>query len=287
MLTIIICSIKPTLAATLNKNIADTIGDIEYEFCCINNQNTGKGICQVYNEAAKKAKGDILCFVHEDVAFRTNEWGNLIQQIFEEVENPGVIGVAGSTLISKTPAGWYNFYLKDENRFYLYQRGVDNNPEATFLNINPKNEKLSRVVAVDGVLMFVKKEVWKEFRFDNINFKEFHYYDIDFSVRVAEKYNNYILYSMLIEHLSFGNINKSWAQNALIFDRLWKSKLPIFINRIDKTSLLKEEKSKLIFLISNLIKYKFPFTQKIRIIGRFLKISPLLVFKYFIKIFIK
>jgi hypothetical protein len=190
-------------------------------------------------------------------------------------------------MLSKTPAGWFNFHLQDENRFYLYQRGVNGNPEPTFLNVNPKNEKLSRTIVVDGVLMLVKKSVWEEVRFDEDNFKEFHFYDIDFSLRVAEKYNNYITYELLIEHMSFGDINKSWVNNVLIFERLWKEKLPLYLYSVRSADLNKEEKRKLIFLISNLIKYQYSFGSKLKVIKKFLKLNPLLFIKYMLKSLLK
>lgn len=259
LITIIVCSICPDLQGKIKGNIKETIGLFHWEFICIDNRNTNKGICQVYNEAAEKAKGEILCFVHEDVEFKTKNWGKIIYEIFKEADNPGIIGVAGSTIISKTPAGWYNFYLKNENRFYLYQRGVDNNPGDIFLNINPLNEKLSKVLAVDGVLMFVKRKVWEEFRFDGTNFNEFHYYDIDFSARISEKYINYVSYNFLIEHYSIGNLNKSWIKNALIFEKKWGFKLPLILDFIDPLELQKEEKRKLIHLLSNMVKFKYSF----------------------------
>lgn len=283
MISIITCSIIPEFADNLSNNISNTIGDSKFEFILTDNRKTGKGICQVYNEAAEKAQGEILCFVHEDVEFKTKNWGVIIQKIVKEAENPGVIGVAGSTLISKTPAGWYNFHLKDENRFYLYQRGVDNNPEAIFLNINPRNEKISKVLAVDGVLMFVKKEVWKEYRFDQINFREFHYYDIDFSARIAEKYNNYISYNILIEHFSTGNINKSWIKNTLIFENKWRNHLPIKDIHLDPDEIKKEEAVKLIHLLSNMVKFKYSLADFYKYNLRFLRTNPIHAIKFALK----
>jgi hypothetical protein len=240
----------------------------------------------VYNEAAEQAEGEILCFVHEDIEFKTQDWGKNILKIFAESRNIGIVGVAGSTLISKTPAGWYNFYLKDENRFYLWQHGVDNNKDITFVNINPKNEKLSRVIAVDGVIMFVRRSVWQEFQFDEDNFKEFHYYDIDFSARVAQQYNNYISYDILIEHNSFGNINESWTNNALIFDRKWKDQLPLSLSKIQKVEMLKEEELKLIHLLSNMLKQEFSFSIYMTYVYRLFLIHPVLGLKFCLKRFI-
>ena len=286
MISFIVCSIKIDVAKILHQNILESIGNIQFEWICVDNRNTDKGICQVYNEAAEQAQGEILCFVHEDIEFKKQDWGKNILRIFAEKRNAGIVGVAGSTLISKTPAGWYNFYLENENRFYLCQHEFDNSHKMTFLNINPNYEKLSRVIAVDGVIMFVRKSVWQESRFDEENFKEFHFYDIDFSARIASKYENFISYDILIEHHSFGNINKSWTKNAVIFDKKLKKQLPLSISKIDSSEMNKEEEKKLIHLLSNMIKYKISTGTYLRYVYRILKINPILGIKYVIKAFL-
>ncbi|MFX4377337.1 glycosyltransferase, partial [Acinetobacter baumannii] len=60
-------------------------------------------ICSAYNEGAEKAKYDNLCFVHEDVVFRTNNWGQIA---LTEVKKFDLLGVAGSNYKSKAISGW-------------------------------------------------------------------------------------------------------------------------------------------------------------------------------------
>ena len=79
MFSIIVCSIRPNEAERLRKNIEETIG-VPFEFLAYDNRGTGKGICQVYNECAEKAQYPYLCFVHEDIEFTTNKWGEKIAE---------------------------------------------------------------------------------------------------------------------------------------------------------------------------------------------------------------
>ncbi len=283
MLSIITCSIDPASAISLKNNIKETIGLNNWEFLCIDNRNTNKGICTVYNEAAEKANGEILGFVHEDIAFKTKNWGAIIQNILKTSSNPGIVGVAGSTVISKTPAGWHNFYLKNENRLHIYQSDKASDKSFSFLNLNPNNENLSQVIAIDGVLMFVKKEIWKEFRFDDTNFKEFHYYDIDFSTRIARKYNNYVSYHVLIEHLSSGDLNKSWIKNTLIFEQKYKNHLPLALKNIPVSEHRKEDEQKLIHLLSNMVRFKYSFNVFLKYTLRLFSKNPVKALKLFIK----
>ena len=105
MFSIIVCSIRPAEAEALRQNIAATIGDVPFEFIAYDNRGTGKGIAEVYNECASRAKYDLLCFAHEDIEFRSEGWGRDIASKLEE-QGTGVIGFAGSTYKSAYPTGW-------------------------------------------------------------------------------------------------------------------------------------------------------------------------------------
>src|SRR5690349_17422997 len=93
MISILVCSVKPGLYQQLAVNIEETIG-IDYELLCFDNRKANKGICEVYNLLAAKAKYNLLLFVHEDVLFKTNNWGQILSRIFFENEI-GVVGIAG------------------------------------------------------------------------------------------------------------------------------------------------------------------------------------------------
>jgi len=272
MLTFICCSLNDQLAFMLRKNIAQTIGNIEWEWCYIDNLRNNKGICQVYNQAAANANGDILCFVHEDVFFKTSGWGENLELAFKETEKPGIIGIAGSRLIISPQAGWYNFTNPDLNRYNViqnYQNGTKKK-----LYINPEKEKNSKVLLVDGVLMCMKKETWAEFPFNEQLLDGFHFYDIDISMRVSLKYNNYVTYAFEIEHLSEGSINNNWVKSFMLFDKGNKVKT-ICLDRISKSDIINEKKFKLIHLIENFIKYDHPFSLFWEYLIRLLLIDPI------------
>ena len=95
MISIIVCSINPDAAEKLKRNIAATIGNMEYEVIVFDNRTSGYGICKVYNSCAEKSRYDFLCFLHEDVQFDTIAWGEKIVRTLSEPEC-GAIGFAGS-----------------------------------------------------------------------------------------------------------------------------------------------------------------------------------------------
>jgi hypothetical protein len=55
----------------------------------------------------------------------------------------------------------------------------------------------------------IKKENYTHIRF-NEELKGFHGYDLDFSLRVAKKFQNYVIDDILIQHFSQGNRDKKW-----------------------------------------------------------------------------
>ena len=95
MLSIITCSIKPEQLKAFKKNIETTIG-IPFELIAFDNRVLQYGLCKVYNECARQAKYDFLCFAHEDISFQTYDWGKII---ISELSKPdcGVIGFAGAS----------------------------------------------------------------------------------------------------------------------------------------------------------------------------------------------
>ena len=64
MISVIICSVKPSQVSRLEKNIAETIGNVEYEVIAFDNRNTHYGLCEIYNLCAEKSRYDNLCFAH-------------------------------------------------------------------------------------------------------------------------------------------------------------------------------------------------------------------------------
>ena len=74
MISVIISSAKKELVTQVTKNITDTIA-VEFEIIAFDNSNGEKGICEIYNQGIKKARYDVLCFMHEDIAMITPGWG--------------------------------------------------------------------------------------------------------------------------------------------------------------------------------------------------------------------
>lgn len=223
MFSFVVCSIHPQRAEALRRNLEATVG-VPFELIVKDNRGTGKGICQVYNEAAAEARFDLLGFLHEDIAFRTPDWGGIIAA---QLRQPGcgAIGFAGSSVKSRALSGWAVRPGVCEN----YAQPDRKHPEVVH-RFRTENEPRNFVPAVclDGLCLFVRREVWSEIRFDERTFRGFHAYDLDFTTAVARRYRNYVCMNILVEHFSTGAYSRSWVRETMLYHDKWRDSLPMF-----------------------------------------------------------
>jgi len=226
MISIIICSRNKDISQNLKDNIADTIG-IEYELLVIDNSKNKHSIFSAYNEGVRRAQYPYLCFMHEDILFHTQDWGQTIKRHFED-ETIGLIGFAGTNYLPKVPTYWFTSPFISE-----YNLTNDGGKSIECFHSDFFHEKtIVDVVACDGFCMFIRKELFNEILFDEKTFTGFHYYDMDICMQVlAIKYRVCVCKDVLIEH--FWSENKVKAgMNYFIFNQdlffnKWKSYFPI------------------------------------------------------------
>ena len=88
MISMIVCSVDPAKLEKFCENVLMTVG-CPCEFVVHDNRETGYGITHVYNLCAAKAKGEYLCFAHEDIFFRTPDWGERIVSLLQRPATGG------------------------------------------------------------------------------------------------------------------------------------------------------------------------------------------------------
>lgn len=213
MISIVICSVQPERLQAVAANIASTIG-VEHELIAIDNRIEGRGLCEVYNEGASRASYDFICFVHEDVEFLSEGWGVRALAHFTADADLGLVGLAGSRYKAKVPSGWHCGDKRDICINILH----GSSREAAVAGFC-KPEALADassipVVAIDGVWMLVRRSVWSAVRFDEAR-KGFHFYDVDFSLRVSQAAKVAVIYDVDLLHFSLGSFGEAWASKAL------------------------------------------------------------------------
>ena len=206
MLSIIISTYKSQNFTAIKKNINVTIGETKYEVIKIFNPGE-MDLSIAYNKGAALAKFENLLFLHDDVQIFTKDWGRILINTLK-LEDSGVVGLAGGNKKFKLPTG--------------HDLGIEKY-KFVFVSHSEKEEirKKSitepvKVKTLDGVFLALRKERWQQFKF-NEEIDGFHFYDLDISLRVSEKYQNYIIPNIFLHHFSMGNFNNDWIKASLRF----------------------------------------------------------------------
>jgi len=227
MLSIIICHQNIELLNAIKKSIKATIG-VPYELVIIDNTNNHHSIFSAYNEGVKKANYDIVCFVHEDILFYTDNWGEKVLKHFDDPQ-VGMIGVLGGMVQSVIPsAWWFNNYFAKSARNLLMKNTKKRDEKLFHYYSNPFSDvDKTEVVVVDGLWFCIRKSLFNKISFDEKTFKGFHLYDADISMQVLQHAKNYVVYDILIEHLWSGTISKDYYMDLCKFANKWQRFLPI------------------------------------------------------------
>lgn len=223
MISIIICSRKTTISQELSINIAETIGSA-YELIVIDNSENEYSIFEAYNLGIERSIGTYICFIHDDVLFHTEGWGNVIASIFQLDEKIGLIGVAGAKVKTKMPSAWWDC-SENKQVINILQHHIDKDKEIMLSGFeqNPNVE----VVVIDGVFMAMRKDNRILF---HTKMEGFHAYDLNISFEY-KKYGYEIIVTnkFLLEHYSSGVIDENWIQATNKIHDLYQKELPFFV----------------------------------------------------------
>ncbi len=240
MISILICSINEVLKRNLIKNIKETIGTA-FEILIHDNIANKKSISSVYNQLKEKANGDFICFLHEDVIFNTKNWGVKIIDAINSDASIGMIGIAGSKYKSRIPSSWGCINKKHLVLHYIQGQKYYEGKKVTPIYENDTNPA-TNVVCIDGVLMFITKDVCSKIQFDESIIKGFHGYDLDLSMQVLNQGRKIIVSNqVLVTHLSEGTPNIDWYNTHKQLSKKWEKNLPIKINQINLIELVSNE----------------------------------------------
>ncbi len=228
-ISIIICSRGAAAPEFVRKNIDETIG-CEHELVVIDNSDNQYDIFQAYNEGVRRSKGDVLCFMHEDVLFRSDNWGKIVERYFIDDEQIGLIGFAGSHFLANSPMYWYSSP-------FISQRNLNNDQgqvEEHFHEDWFGDRSIIEVVAVDGFCFFVRKSLFDRIAFDEKTYKGFHLYDMDICMQVINTGHKVcVIRDILAEHCWSESKQFSkqggelFDRNLSLFSEKWKDSLPI------------------------------------------------------------
>lgn len=236
-ISVIICSRGHDISAEQRRNIESTIG-VPHEIIAIDNSDSRYNIFSAYNEGVRQSQNDVLCFMHDDVRCKTENWGIEVLSAFED-SKVGLLGISGPSYLSTLPVPWWSICDPHFRFSTIYQFYIDTDRDGareSHLSKFPDIEfegSTHEVAVCDGMLMCIPRSLFNMIAFDDSAFKGFHYYDLDICMQVRK--NGYICaasFNILFEHISTqNNLSVSWANEAQVFYAKWRKELPIDIGK--------------------------------------------------------
>ena len=149
--------------------------------------NTAKNFqsaAPLLNEAAKNARYDYLMFVHQDVAFGSNDWLRFAQRDIRHLRRFGAAGVAG-----KSPKGLFASVFHGKPPHFVAEKRI---------------KKPVPVQTLDGCLLIVPKEVFLKNGFDEKTCTGWHLYVADYCLDLSRRDLNVYVLPHDIYHESTG-----------------------------------------------------------------------------------
>lgn len=268
MISIIICSANSEMLKEVKANISETIG-VPYEVISFENSQGRRSICEVYNEGARLAKYEQLCFMHEDLEFKTINWGNEINRIFAGNPEIGIIGVAGGAYKSDVPSGWGVSCLSPATLYCNFMQSFKRSDGPTkHFHSNPGTDSLAEVVCVDGMWFCTLKKIALEYPFDEALLKGFHCYDIDFCINVHQHYKAAVTFNILLRHFSEGGYDKGWFEDTLKIHDKWKEKLPLTVVSLSENEKQALQKSSYKWILQMMINMNYSLSDLLSYLAR-------------------
>jgi len=221
MLSIIICSRTQNISENLSENIKNTIG-CEYELIVIDNSENKYSIFEAYNLGIVKSKGEYLCMMHDDVLLHTIAWGGIVNTIFKDDNEIGLIGVAGATIKTKSPSAWWDC-PENQRVMNIIQHFPNQTTEEW--NCGFGYRSVIKVAAIDGVFMAMRRD--NQICFDS-TMHGFHNYDLNISFEYIKKgYKIVVTNEVLLEHFSLGIVNEAWFRSTYALHKKYRKLLPL------------------------------------------------------------
>lgn len=241
-LSIIICSRSSEVSAAFAANVQATIG-VDYELVVIDNHANCYSIFSAYNEGVRRATGDILCFMHEDVTMHTRDWG---QKVCRHLQDPGIgaLGVVGSHIVP-AQGDWRVGYTPYHVLSFVQRVPTFGRQPKYFTKLTRDGLKgsLTDVATLDGVWFCIRREDFASgrLRFDQETFTSFHVYDLDISMQVADLGKRLVVCNdILLEHFSEGNYSSGFYDALMAFQQKWRLRLPVVTGMDVRKEVLRE-----------------------------------------------
>ncbi len=207
------------------EHIKDTC-DCDAHVVYIHNPD-GVSLSKIYADmvVSKEIDTNIIVFIHDDIEFLRKGWGKEILRLFNEHEDYGIIGVAGSAQFDEKGA-WWNY---DKKYGQVLHRSEGKSWLTAFSPLLDKD--LQDVVIIDGLFMGVHKQRIAENFSRELQF--FDMYDVYFCLAnfLSKKCKIGVTTNIRLAHNSIGKLKDSWYKNREIIIEKFGRYFPIDIEK--------------------------------------------------------
>lgn len=158
----------------------------EYELILVDNSHGKyKSAAEALNYGARKARNEVLMFVHQDVDLNYQNCLNDIEVMVGDLDDLGVAGVAG--------------YLETHGKPVMYSNIKDGYPpEDVGLNLDHPIE----VQTVDECLFVISRSLFNELEFDEITCPDWHLYGAEYCLDAKKLGKKVYILPLKIYHAS-------------------------------------------------------------------------------------
>lgn len=194
MISIIcICNQRKVYNQFLKKSL-DRQHQCSYELLVIDNSNHQySSAAYAFNQMAKKAKGDLLMFVHQDMELCDDYFLNKVESTFKENDNLGIVGVAG---------------CKDGK---VISNIYHSNPKV--LVSSHHIDTLTTVNSLDECLFVIPKSIVLEYPFDERVCHHWHLYAVEYCYHMKSLNKTVAVLPLDAYHASYGDfMNEGYYQ---------------------------------------------------------------------------
>ena len=221
MITIVYSTHKDeTYNNKFKKHLLDTVGLENVQVLQYVNHNEYK-LSEVYNRGIDESQFNIVCCIHNDIKLEKN-WGVKLLQDFNDGNDYGIIGKAGSCYFPESGVYWDKMQQTMVGQVYHHPEGQ----KKWLSKYSSKFPFVIPVVTIDGLFISFDKRKIKH-RFDE-TIGKFHFYDHLFCVpNYFDGVKIGVTTSFEITHESVGQPNQEFFQSKTKFLEKWGHKLPI------------------------------------------------------------